>query len=284
MPHGETWITLLLQKIAPGFWEWSQHMAPKLGSKETGGAWLTGAPIGLTHVFSALFVLLVIAALAYRTYQKIGHENLQAAIIPDDKLTVRTFAELFVGAVYGMMKDIMGPKAAKFFLPLIGTCAFFIFFSNIMGLVPGMAPATDNLNTTLACALIIFFSTHIFGLKENGWNYVKHFFGPKIGVVWIPLMLLMLAVELISHIARPMSLSIRLFANMFADHLVLGIFLGFGALSLLLPVPIMMLGTLVCIVQTLVFCILSTVYISMAIAHSDHGDGDHGDGAHGHAH
>jgi F-type H+-transporting ATPase subunit a len=118
---------------------------------------------------------------------------------------------------------MMGKKAAKFFLPLIGTCAFMIFFSNVFGLVPGFQPPTANLNTTMAMALVIFFATHIFGVKENGLGYFKHFLGP-----FLPLAPLMLPIELISHIARPLTLAVRLMANMTADHLVLGIFLTLG--------------------------------------------------------
>ena len=127
---------------------------------------------------------------------------------------------------YNMMSDIMGKPAARKFLPLIGTCAFFILFSNALGLVPGFLPPTSNFNTTLGCGIVVFFATHIYGLKTNGWHHIKHFFGPVIGIAWLPLMLLMFVIETISHIARPLSLGIRLMANMTADHLVLTIFTG----------------------------------------------------------
>jgi F-type H+-transporting ATPase subunit a len=159
----------------------------------------------------------------------------------------------------------MGPKAARFFLPLIGTCAFVILLSNLLGLVPGFTPPTDSLNTTVAMSLVIFFSTHIFGLKENGLGYLKHFFGPVIFLA--PLFFV---IEIISNLARPLSLSIRLMANMFADHQVLS--QVSGLVKWVVPVAPMMLGTLVCVVQTLVFCILSTVYIAMAIEHHEHDD------------
>src|SRR5262249_44802056 len=112
-------------------------------------------------------------------------------------------------------------------------------------------------------------TTHIYGLKENGINHIKHLFGP---IPWLAP--LMFPIELISHMARPLSLGIRLMANMMADHLVLTIFLGLlpGALALFIPIPLPMylLGTIVVVVQTLVFCLLSTVYISMAIEHTEH--------------
>jgi F-type H+-transporting ATPase subunit a len=171
------------------------------------------------------------------------------------------------------MSDIMGKKAARYFLPLIGTCAFFILFSNALGLVPGFLPATDNFNTTLGAGLIIFSATHIYGLKENGMGHVAHLFGPWLGPLGLPLNILMFLIECISHVARPVSLGIRLMANMTADHMVLTIFLGLLPAVLWwipIPLPMYLLGTIVVVVQTLVFCLLSTVYIAMAIEHSEH--------------
>ncbi len=216
----------------------------------------------LIHVGVVFLLLTVIAVLAYRKLK-----DTQSALVPDDKLTVRTFIEVMVGATYGLMKDIMGPKAARYFLPLIGTCAFFILFSNLLGLVPGFLSPTGSLAVTLAVGLVIFVTTHVYGVKEHGIAYFKHFLGPIIKWYALPLMLLFLVVELISHFVRPMSLGMRLMANMFADHAVLGVFLAL--IAWLVPVPVLLLGSLVCVVQALVFCILSTVYISMAIEHSE---------------
>lgn len=210
-----------------------------------------------------VFILLVLMAVL--TYPKIKAKH--EALVPDEKLTLRTFVELLVGTSYGMMKDIMGPKAARFFLPLIGTCAFFILFSNSLGLVPGFLPPTSSLPVTLAMALVIFVTTHVFGVKEHGIGYFKHFLGPIIKWYALPLMLLFLVVETISHLVRPMSLAVRLMANMFADHAVLGVFLALVAW--IVPVPVLLLGSLVVVVQALVFCILSTVYIAMAIEHTE---------------
>jgi F-type H+-transporting ATPase subunit a len=128
---------------------------------------------------------------------------------------------------------------------------------------------------------VIFFATHIFGISRNGMNHIKHLFGPWLGPLGIPLNALMFVIECISHIARPISLSLRLMANIFADHLVVAIFATL--VPFIVPVPVMLLGTMVVVVQTLVFCLLSTVYIAMAIENHDHADeheGHHGDGHH----
>ena len=214
-----------------------------------------------------LFVVLILTIASFLVYGKI--KDAKAALIPEDKLTLRTIFEILVGTTYSMMSDIMGKKAARFFLPLIGTCALFILVSNSMGLLPGFAPPTSSMNVTLACAIIIFFTTHIFGIKEQGFvPYFKHFFGPILFLA--PLIFV---IEVISHLVRPLSLSIRLMANMFADHAVLSAFFMLsttaGLYGFLFPVPVLMLGSLVVVVQALVFCLLSTVYIATAIEHAE---------------
>ena len=150
----------------------------------------------------------------------------------------------------------------KYFLPLLGTLAFFIFFSNISGQIPGFVPPTSNLNTTAACALIVFFTTHIYGFKANGMKYLKHFLGP---VWWLSP--LMLPIEIIGHLARPLSLSMRLFGNIFGDHTVLAVFMLL--VPLIVPLPMLLLGIFVAIVQTFVFMLLSMIYIGGAIEHHE---------------
>lgn len=258
MPHGESWFNLL------PFFHSVEDGAKALSApfRDDGLTWIAHGPIGVQHVFGLALVLILLIVTAIVASSAL--RDTKAALIPEDKLTVRTFVEVIVTATYTMMSDIMGKKAAKFFLPLIGTCAFVILFSNFLGLIPGFTAPTDSLNTTVVMSLVIFAATHVFGLKENGLAYLKHFMGPVL--VLAPLFIV---IELISHVARPVSLSIRLMANMFADHQVLT---QIGGLApWVVPAAPMVLGTLVCAVQTLVFCILSTVYISMAIAHHEEG-------------
>ena len=261
MPEHHTWFDLLFGT----FYKNVENSAAALGKPLLGlegtGTWYGGAHVGVQHLFASTLILLVLTAIGLSVYPKL--KNAGEALVPESTLTLRTFVEVVVEATYGMMADMMGPKAAKFFLPLIGTCVFLILFSNAMGLVPGFLPPTDVLNTTAPYAIVIFFATHIFGVKEHGLAYFKHFFGP---VWWLaPLMLI---IEIISHIVRPISLAIRLAANMVGDHAALSVFLGL--LPFLVPIPIYLLGVLVVVVQTLVFCLLSTVYISLAIAHEEH--------------
>lgn len=264
MPHGHSWFDVLLGT----FYKNTEHAAVALSwpFNDDGVTWYKQETITVQNVFASVFVLIVLLLLSLLVVGKI--RNTEQAIVPEDKFTLRTFFELIVSATYGAMSDMMGPKAAKYFLPLIGTCAFLIFFSNALGLVPGFLPPTDDLSTTAGYAIIIFFATHIYGVKEHGIAYFKHFFGPIIKWYALPLMLLIFVIEVVSHFVRPVTLAIRLMANMFADHMVLTIFLGL--VPFVVPIPMYMMGVIVVTVQTLVFCLLSMVYISMAIAHEEH--------------
>lgn len=268
MPDHSTWFRFLpfYESFVHALWGQFGHRS-----------WIDGVPYGAEHVFNAFFVILVILILALVVRGKLA--DVKAALIPDPKLSARTIVELITEAALGLMKDLMSPKDARYFLPLIGTCAFFILFSNLLGLMPGFSPPTSTLNTTVAVALVIFVTTHIYGFKAQGPKYILHFFGPVIPskttpVYAIPfiliLMALMFCIEIISHIARPLSLSVRLMGNMFADHTVVGIFTVLVPMvPVLVPVPSMLLGVLVCVVQTLVFCLLSVIYISLAIEHGE---------------
>jgi F-type H+-transporting ATPase subunit a len=186
-----------------------------------------------------------------------------AGLVPPPTFGMRNLFETLADTVLGLMAGVMGEKAAKRYLPLVGTFFLFILFSNLMGLIPGFLPPTDTLKTNLALSLSVFLLTHVFGVREHGLKYFKHFLGP----IWwlIPLML---PIELISHIARPVSLSMRLLGNIVADHKVVAVF--FGIIPFLLPVPFMVMGVLVCVVQAVVFSLLTTVYISQAVAHEEH--------------
>ena len=217
-------------------------------------------------VVSAVFVCLLIIVLALAVRSKV--KDYAKSVIPDEKLTLRTFFELFIGYFYDLMKEMMGPKKAKRYFPLIGTCACFIFFSNILGLIPGFLPPTATWSITMGCAAVVFVMFNYYGIKENGLGYFKHLMGPT----WW-LVPLIFPLEVFSTCLRPLTLSIRLMLNITVDHVLLG--LALTAFSLVVPLPVMVLGTLVALVQVLVFCLLSSVYIALATEHEEH-EGDHG--------
>lgn len=166
--------------------------------------------------------------------------------------------EMIIGGLEDFMVDITGPEGRAFF-PYIATLFLYILLSNLLGLVPGFFSPTANLNTTLSMAICTFLLTHIIGIKFHGVKYVKHFLGP----VWA-LAPLMLIIELIGHFARVMSLSIRLFGNIFGKEKVLGILFALAGFALA-PLPILFLGILVSFIQALVFTLLSIVYFAGAM-------------------
>jgi len=215
---------------------------------------------GLEPIFASMLVILFVVYLAATVRSELRHKD---SVVPDDTLTTRTFFEAFVGYFYEMAKDVMGAKSAKRYFPLIGASALFIFFSNSMALLPGMNPPTANLNVTFGCAIFVFIAFNTWGVKENGWGYLKHLAGPKWYLWW-----LIFPIECISLIVRPITLSIRLMMNMAVDHLVGAIFLGL--IALLVPIPLMFLGIIVILVQTLVFCLLTSIYIGLATEHAEH--------------
>ena len=162
--------------------------------------------------------------------------------------------EAVVVGLENLTEETMGPKGKTYF-PLLATFALFILVSNLIALVPGFYPPTANLNTNAAMALTVFAMTHIIGVKENGLAYFKHFCGP---VIWLAP--LMVPIELIGHLARPLSLTLRLFGNMYGHEIVLMIF--FALVPILVPLPMMLMGVLVAFIQTFVFMLLSMIYIA----------------------
>lgn len=249
-----TWFNLL-----PGY----SHLQESIG-KSLYYTYIEGEPVEhITHLTLVLFASLLILAMGMRARARWAAED--GGVVPDGSVTTANLMESILDTVLSMSESVLGSREkAVRFMPIIGTCALYILFNNLLGLVPGFAPATDNLNITVGPAMVIFFATHIYGLKENGMHHLAHFLGPKIGgVPWLAP--IMLPIEIISHLARPLSLSLRLMGNMTGDHKVLAIFLSLAYFT----VPFVILGTLVCIVQTLVFCLLSMVYISLAIEHSE---------------
>lgn len=212
----------------------------------------------LVEVVVLLFVLFGVLAFAKGLKQ-----TSDKGMVPSRTMNLRNFFEYTAESVYGMVEGAMGESNAARFFPLIGALWMFILFGNLIGLVPGFISPNDTLKTNIGIALLVFFLTHYFGVKEHGLAYFKHFLGPS-----IPLIPLMLPIEIISHIARPISLAVRLMGNMMADHKVVMSF--FALVPILVPLPFLLLGLLVCIIQALVFCSLAMVYIGMAIEHEEH--------------
>jgi len=188
------------------------------------------------------------------------HPKLAAAsaVDPEDGVTSRNVAEVFVEAIGGLAEGVIGHGAEQY-VPLLASFFAFILLSNLIGLVPGFSPPTSDFNITFGLGVVSFAAYNFYGAREHGAKYVKEFLG---SVVF--LMPLMLVVEVFSHLFRPVSLGIRLFANMFADHQVVEIFTGLTKLGV--PVVFYVLGAFVAVVQAFVFTILSAIYIALAVS------------------
>jgi F-type H+-transporting ATPase subunit a len=250
-----TWLDVI-----PGF-----NSLNHLISRHLGQTYWQQVPVkSVRQVFLALIMTVVAVSLAYLAGKRLRDPG--RSLIPEDTLTPRNFFEILLDACMAALTDAVGPKMARRVLPLVATVAIYVLFSNLIGLIPGMAPPTENLNATLAPAIVVFCATHYFGVREHGVRgYAKHFLGP----VWY-IAPLYLAIEIVGHLARVMSLSFRLMGNMIGDHKVIAAFLGLTAVSFIFPVPMVALGLIVCVVQTVVFALLTVVYIQLAIAHEEH--------------
>lgn len=216
------------------------------------------------HVVTAILIstLLIVTTWIARMQLKRARAAADGALIPDEKLTYRNFFEIAAESLFNFAEGIMGRDNTRRFFPLIGSLFVYIFVNNLLGLIPGFLPATQNMNTTLAIGTVVFVYYNAVGFKENGFGYLKHFMGP---VWWLAPLLL--PIELISHIMRPFTLGLRLRANIDGDHQVLAAFSQLNSF----PVPIIFMGfgLFVSFVQAFVFTLLTMVYISMASAH-DH--------------
>ena len=253
--HG-TWTDLLYE--LPWMRNLHDQAAGYLG-REKQVAVFAESHFTLTHVLWTIIVVLIVLWGCISFRRSLGKKD---GILPPRRFGFRAFLEMLADVMFGVMSGIMGEQKARRFLPLVGGLALFILFSNLMALVPGAGVPTTTIKTNLAIAGLVFVLTHIYGVRENGIGYFKHFLGP---VWWLAP--LMLPIELVSHAARPVSLSLRLMGNMVADHKV--VFTFFSLLPFLLPIPFLFLGLLVAFVQTFVFCVLTMIYIALATAH-DH--------------
>ncbi|MCB9643675.1 MAG: F0F1 ATP synthase subunit A [Myxococcales bacterium] len=218
---------------------------------------------GYVHVAMSAVVTLLVTWLSlsiHRSFKR-DQDNKRDPLIPDDKLSVRNIVEIGLERLFQMFQNILGHDAEKHF-GLLASIFLYILISNFLGMIPGFLPPSDNMNTNLAIGLVVFLYYNYQGYKEHGKGYIKHFMGP---VWWLAP--LMFVIEMISHIVRPVSLSLRLAGNMTGDHQVLGVFSNMT--PLLIPIVFMALGFLVCFLQAFVFTLLSSVYIAMAVSH-DH--------------
>lgn len=228
--------------------------------------WLNLVP-GVTHenvhVATGLAVgsLIVAGALVGRMALGTG----EVAVMPAAKFSLKGVIELILEFIVGLADMVIGEEGKKF-VPMFAAIFMFVWLNNLVGLIPGMTPATDNINTTLALGLFSFAAYNYYGFKEHGIAYLKQFLGPLL--LLAPLMVI---IELIGHIVRPLTLGLRLYGNIMADHTVLSVFVEMFDKLWFIPVPAIFygMGIFVASMQAFVFTMLSMIYVSMAISH-DH--------------
>jgi F-type H+-transporting ATPase subunit a len=203
-----------------------------------------------------LVMVLFVAALLIVVF---GLAARRLALIPSRR---QTFLEFVIQAFEGQLVDIIGENGKKY-LPMIATIGLFIFSANMLGLVPGFMAPTSKLNVTAACALTVFVYYHWQGMKAQGvLTYLKHFTGP------IPALApLLLPIEVISHFSRPVSLSLRLFGNIFAEELLIVIIASI--VPFVLPLPFMAVAIFTSVIQAFVFVLLACIYIAGAVAEEE---------------
>jgi F-type H+-transporting ATPase subunit a len=254
MPEHSSWLTIILSWFQANL----EGNLSIIGDTFIGGK----APewTGFEPIFAMIFVALLVLGVSAVVRTRLADAD--AAVIPEETLTLRTFVEVFLGYFYDLAKSVMGPERAKKYYGVIGAAAMFVFFSNVLAMVPGMPIATSSLNVTMGCALVVFVLFNLYGLMANGVGYIKHLMGP----VWY-MAPIVLPIEVISLLVRPVTLAVRLMLNMTVDHLILGIMLGL--FPLLLPIPVQFLGVIIIVVQTLVFTLLTAIYIGLATEHDE---------------
>jgi len=221
-----------------------------------------------------VMVYLIVAALVALAFV------VRSRLSVDNPGKLQIVFEDVVGGLSGMLTDIVGPKGPKY-LGLVGTIGAFILTSNLIGMVPGFMAPTSSINVTLGCALTVWVYYHIQGIREQGAAaYFKHFAAPPGAPVFIAP--IMLPVEIISHLSRVLSLSIRLFGNVFGEELV--ILILFSIVPFFAPLPIMFLGMITMPLQAFIFVMLTMIYLGGAVA-AEHGHEEaheHREAAHAH--
>lgn len=186
----------------------------------------------------------------------------EAAIVPAGRFSLRGILEVITEFITNLVDTVIGHHGRPY-APMFTAVFFFVFVNNLIGVIPGMTPATENINTTFGMGLFMFLAYNTLGIKENGiGGYLKHFMGPVLFLA--PLMFV---IELVSHMVRPFSLGLRLANVMMGDHTVVSVFLDLVPIGA--PLPFYIMGLFVAFVQAFVFTLLSMVYVAFATAH-DH--------------
>jgi F-type H+-transporting ATPase subunit a len=217
----------------------------------------------IQHLIGAVMVILFLLAGAARSSR-----YFKSTPVPPRRFGLTLIYDGVLGGCASLCKDLIGTNEWRRYFPLISTLGLFILFSNLLGLIPGFVPPTNNLETTAVCAVIVFVYYNFHGLRRNGIAHIAHMANPA-GERWTWVLApMMFPIEIVGHLARPLSLALRLRGNMVGDHAVIAAFAGI--LPVILPLPFLLLGLLICCLQAYVFCMLTAIYIGMAVEDQKH--------------
>ncbi len=233
-------------------------------------------PLGFTfkpgeQVIPGYLVMCALIVIATAVLSLIGRSRLSV----ENPGKIQIVVEDLINALLGMLEEYIGPKGRRY-LSLVGSVGIFVLVANLMGLIPGLMAPTSNINVTLGCAVTVWVFYHIEGFREQGLlGYLKHFAAPPGAPMWMAP--IYLPIELISHTSRVLSLSVRLFGNIFGEELV--ILILFSIVPFFAPLPMMFLGIITASLQAFIFVMLTVIYLQGAVAVEHHDEGDHEEGA-----
>ncbi|HXG95234.1 MAG TPA: F0F1 ATP synthase subunit A [Blastocatellia bacterium] len=249
--HEEPWIVEQVNHL----------LAPALGREIPG------------HVI--MTVILIILAC-------IGVVLLRGRLSVDRPSKGQQLLEIIVEQIRGLLDQVIGPYGRRY-VPVIGSFALFILIGNLMSQIPGLEAPTENINVTGALGITSFLYYISMGFRQQGFGYLKHFLGGLTGVLAFAIGWLIFVVEIISNSVRPVTLSLRLFVNMYADQQIGHAFL-YQLIAPIVPIFTIVLGVFVALVQTFIFIMLSMVYLSETVPHEEHDVEEHGHAAEAAAH
>lgn len=221
---------------------------------------LFSSQISTSHVFTYLFHLGLVFILSI-SFAKLALKSL--SLVPHG---VQNIAEAYLAGVLSMGSDTLGSnQLARKYLPLVASLGIFIFFANMIGIIPGFESPSASVNFTISLALLVFFYYHFEGIRTQGFfSYFSHFAGPV--KLLAPLMF---PIEVVSHLSRIISLSFRLFGNIKGDDLFLAVILTLA--PWIAPLPAYALLLFMALLQTFIFMILTYVYIAGAVVVDEDG-------------
>jgi len=224
--------------------------------------------ITMAHAWLACFGVLLFAVMGRLAIAKAAARQGMEKHYADEKFSIRTLVEVFGTFIRNMMGDVMPKKEIAHYSAYIASLFLYILFCNLQGIIPGLVPPTDNVNTNVGMALASFAVFMWVGLSRDPVGFIKHLIGPMMALA--PLMF---PLETLSLMLRPMTLALRLTGNLFGDHLVFTIISG--EVPLIVPSALIGLAIFVSFMQAFVFSLLSAVYIGLSLPHDDHGADHH---------